>query len=136
MSMKKAAEELLKIADEMEQEASKVTQFVCEGCNHTATLETINSKRKEAAEAAQENGMNVNLGTISVNDKVACPACGESMSYKASEESEKFYFDPEKKEAGKKSEEEEEEEEEKEEMEEEKKASEPIDYDSLERYSS
>jgi Mg-chelatase subunit ChlI len=92
--MKKAAEELLKIADEIEQEAATVTQFVCESCNHTASLASINAKRKTAA---QEVGENVTVSDITVNDKIQCPACDGVMAYKATEASEAYYFDPEKK---------------------------------------
>lgn len=131
MSFKNAAEELLKVADEIEKEASEVTQFVCDNCNHTATLATINSKRREAAEQAEEN---VTVSDITVNDQVACPACDGQMAYKATEESAPYYFDPEKQ-----AEEKEgascEKKDSQEEEEEEKKASEPIDYDSFKRYS-
>ena len=130
MSLKQAAEELLKVADEIEKQAEEVTQFVCEKCNHTATLATINNARTEAA---KEAGENVSVSKISVNDNILCPACGGKMSYTANEESEKFYFDPEKsakeEDAGKKEMK----------MEEEKggcKESKVIDYDSLKRYSS
>lgn len=123
MSLKKTAEELLKIADDIEKEATEVTQFVCDKCNHTATLASINQKRKEAAKAAGEN---VIVADMTVNDTVHCPACDGLMLYQANDPSEAYYFEPDKKA--------EEKEEEKEE--EEKEASEPIDYDSLKRYSS
>lgn len=116
MSLKQAAEELLKIADDIEKEAEGVTYFVCDKCNHTATLASINQKRKEAAENAKES---VTVNDIAVNDTVHCPACEGIMAYRATEASEAYYFDPEKK---------------AEEKEEKKEASEPIDYDSLERY--
>ena len=122
MSLKNAAEELLKVADDIEKEAAETSQFVCDKCNHTATLASINGKRQEVA---KEAGEKVIVADVTVNDTVSCPACEGTMAYKATEESDKFYFDPESKEAG-----------EDEEDEEEKKASEPIDYDSLERYSS
>ena len=126
MSLKQATEELLKIADDIEKEAEKVTMFVCDNCNHTASLASINEKRRKVAEEVEGE---VTVSSITVNDKVHCPACEGTMLYKASEESEAFYFDPEKI-AKKEDEEEEEEEEEKEE----KKASQPIDYDQLTRY--
>lgn len=136
MSMKQAAEELLKIADEIEKDAAEVTEFVCDKCNHTATLASINKKRIEAAEGLEND---VTVAEITVNDKISCPACEGTMSYHPTEASEVYYFDPEK--VAKKEEEKEEEEEKtakKEEKEEEEKAatSDPIDYDSLERYSS
>ena len=123
MSLKKAAEELLKIADDIEKEAEEVTQFVCDKCNHTATLSSINDFRKKAAEKSEDN---VTVSEVTVNDTLQCPACEGIMAYAASEASDAYYFDPEKKAT--------EEEEEEEEEGKEKKASEPIDYDSLERY--
>lgn len=123
MTLKEASEELLKIADDIEKEANEVTEFVCAGCNHTATLAKINAKR---VELAKEAGENVVVSPITVNDKVACPACGETMSYKATEASEKYYFDPEKAAAEEKAPVEEEKK-----PEEKKKASEPVDYDKL-----
>lgn len=144
MSLKQAAEDLLKIADEIEVQADSVTQFVCDKCNHTATLAKINEKRKTAA---KEAGENVTVGSVTVNDQVACPACDDGvMSYVASEESEKFYI--EEKEAAEVTPEEVAEEKketpEEQALEEkgekphkephDKKASEPIDYDSLKRY--
>lgn len=124
MSLKQAADELLKVADEIEKEAEEVTQFICGKCNHTAALATINQMRKEAAESAEEK---VTVAGVTVNDSVQCPACDGHMNYVATETSEPYYFDPDKKEAGEKEEGEEEEEEE-------KTASDPIDYDSLKRY--
>ena len=115
MSMKQAAEELLKIADDIEQEAQEVTNFVCAECNHTATLATINQSRRTAAEQIDEN---VRVADITVNDEIACPACDGVMSYQASDESEKYYIDTKQAD----------------EKEADKTASEPIDYDSLQRY--
>lgn len=127
MSLKEAAEELLKVADEIEAEAEQVTDFVCDTCNHTATLAKINQKRVQAAEEAAA-GADVTVSKVTVNDQVSCPACDDgTMSYQASEASERFYINPEQKEAAKDEEGEEEEE---------KTASEPVDYDSLERYRS
>jgi len=137
MSMKQAAEELLKVADAIDKEAAEVTKFVCNKCNHTATLGSINARRKEAAEAS---GAKVTVADITVNDKLQCPACDGQMTYAETEESAGFYFDPEKTADHKEPESPEDEakeppEEEKEEEEKglEKEAS--IDYDSLQRYS-
>jgi len=91
--MKQAAEELLRIADEIEQDAANVTQFVCQDCNHTATLAKINERRKQAA---TELGENVSVSDITVNDQIACPACNGVMAYSENEESKAYYFDPEK----------------------------------------
>jgi len=150
MSMKQAAEELLKIADELEAQADKVTNFVCDKCNHTATLASINAKRKEAAEGTKEN---YTVNKVSVNDRVSCPACDGIMSYVANEDSKAFYVDEkeaaaeapaatptpaeiteEKKETP--AEQAAEEQGKKLHAEPHKEASEPIDYDSLKRYRS
>ena len=92
MSINKAAEELLKIADEIDQEAAQVTTFVCDTCNHTATMVSINERRKAAAEE-----VNAEAAEITVNDKLACPACDGVMAYQETEASKAYYFDPDKK---------------------------------------
>jgi len=94
MSMKKASEELLKIADELEKDAAGVTQFVCTACNHTATLAKINGMRKEAASA---QGSQIVVADVDVNDKIKCPACQGVMAYKETEASAPYYYDPDKK---------------------------------------
>jgi len=119
MSLKWASEELLKLADDIEKEAKEVTTFVCDKCNHTASLALIEEKRQAAVK-----DKNVTVGSLTIEDKVHCPACEGTMAYKATEASEAYYFDAEKKAQDE------------DEDEEEKKASEPIDYDTLERYSS
>jgi hypothetical protein len=128
MSLKKAAEELLKIADDIEAQAEEVTNFVCANCNHTATLATINVRRKEAAEG---EGEDVIVSNVTVNDNVSCPACGGEMSYQPNEASEQYYVDPQARQA-----EDDEEGEDGEDGEKDKSASGPIDYDSLKKYSS
>lgn len=120
--MKQAAEELLKIADSIEKEAAEVTEFVCDSCNHTATLASINEKRKEAAEQA---GDNVTVSNITVNDTVNCPACDGIMSYRPTEASEEYYIDEDKIAEN---------DDDNDDDDEKKKASEPVDYDSLQRY--
>lgn len=92
MSINKAAAELLKIADEIDQEAAQVTTFVCDSCNHTATMVSINERRKAAAEE-----VNAEATDITVNDKLACPACDGVMAYQETEASAAYYFDPDKK---------------------------------------
>ena len=94
-----AAEKLFEIADAIEKQASEKTFFVCEGCNHTASLETINSSR---AKFAFENQIE-SVASITVEDTIACRACGGDMKYAATEESEKFFIEA----ASKKSEDEE-----------------------------
>lgn len=93
MPMKEAAEELLRIADDIEKDAAEVTQFVCDKCNHTATLASINGKRLELAKTAGEK---VTVAEITVNDKVQCPACDGVMAYRETEASAPYYFDPDK----------------------------------------
>jgi hypothetical protein len=88
-SAKEAAENLMKIADALEKEAHDNTFFVCNQCNHTANLTTINARRSKAA--SENNVKNVNAVTI--NDRVACPACEGTMSYSATEESSKYWVD-------------------------------------------
>jgi len=112
--LKEAAESLLKVADAIEKDAAEVSEFVCEDCNHTATLATINEKRLEAASQSEEE---VKVAEITVNDKINCPACDGVMAFRANEASAPYYIDDSEKTA-----------------EEEKTADEPIDYDSLQRY--
>jgi hypothetical protein len=112
--LKEAAESLLKVADAIEKDAAEVSEFVCDKCNHTATLATINEKRHEAA---SQSGVEVKVADITVNDKINCPACDGAMAFRANEASAPYYIDDSEKTA-----------------ENEKKADEPIDYDSLQRY--
>ena len=104
MSLKKAAEGLLRIAEDIEKDAAEVSQFVCDTCNHTATLATINVKRSEIA---KEAGENVVVAEVTVNDKLHCPACEGFMAYQATEESKPYYAEEltpeEEEEAAKKS---------------------------------
>jgi hypothetical protein len=97
---KKTAEELLKIAEEIEQQAAEVTQLVCDKCNHTSTLAKINDARKKTASDVSEN---IAVSEITVNDKVTCPApgCDGVLSYKATEASAPYYYDPDAKPAEK-----------------------------------
>jgi len=148
---KKTAEELLKIAEEIEQQAAEVTQLVCDKCNHTSTLAKINDARKKTASDVSEN---IAVSEITVNDKVTCPApgCDGVLSYKATEASAPYYYDPDAKPAEKTATKEEEapkeeapkeeapkeeapkEEEPKEEAKEEGKEAKKIDYDMIESY--
>jgi len=86
---KTAAERLLKIANTIEKEASEVTYFICDNCNHTANLETINSTRSKVASSANIE----NVSKVTISDKIACPACSGTMSYVATEDSEKYYVE-------------------------------------------
>ena len=96
MSFQKTAEQLLVLADEIDKDAAEVTEFVCDKCNHTATLAAINGKR---AETAKELGKTASA--VTVNDKIHCPACDGIMSYKVTAASESYYFDPDRKAAKK-----------------------------------
>lgn len=93
MSLKKTAEDLLKVAEAIEQQAADVTTFVCDKCNHTSTLASINAARKTAA---SDVGENVTVSDISVNDKITCPvpSCEGIMAYTETEASAGFYYDP------------------------------------------
>jgi len=89
MDKRIAAERLLEIADAIEKEAFDSTYFICDTCNHTATLATINGKRHKAA--SELNVQNVNV--VTVNEKVACPACEGVMAYTATDESRKYWIE-------------------------------------------
>jgi len=88
-SPKEAAESLMKLADTLESEAMSASYMVCNKCRHTASLSTINGRRLKAA-----SDMSVkNVNTVTVNDKVACPACDGTMSYVATEKSSRYYVE-------------------------------------------
>lgn len=91
MSIKDASDRLIKIAEAMEREALEHTYFVCDECNHTANLATINQRRKQAAEKYEIK----DFDTITVNDSVRCPveACEGMMLYVPTSESSKFYVE-------------------------------------------
>jgi len=95
MSLKQAADELLKVAEAIEQKAAEVSTFVCDKCNHTSTLSNINAARKKMA---SEVGENVTVSDITVNDKIHCPvpSCEGVMAYNETEASAGFYYDPDK----------------------------------------
>ena len=86
---KEAAQRLFDIADAIEKQAAEKTLFVCEGCNHTASLGSINTER---AKFASDNGIS-NVSGISVENTITCKACGGDMKYAATEESEKFFVE-------------------------------------------
>lgn len=87
VNIKATAERLLKIANAIEKEAYDKTYFVCDKCNHTANLATINQRRKVAADQHSIK----KVRTVGVEDKVACPACDGTMIYVATDDSERFY---------------------------------------------
>ncbi|MBD3262626.1 MAG: hypothetical protein GF334_13315 [Candidatus Altiarchaeales archaeon] len=87
--IKTAAEKLLKIADAIEKEAFDCTYFVCQDCNHTANLTSIDTRRKEAAHA---RGIK-HVASLTVDDVIACPACSGDMNYVSNEESDRFWVE-------------------------------------------
>lgn len=88
-TIKVAAQKLLDLAASIEKEASEKTFFVCEGCNHTASLGEINQKRKAVAAS-----MNIDkVADVTVNERISCPACDGEMSYVATEDSSKYYLE-------------------------------------------
>lgn len=95
-NMKLAAEKLFKIADTLEKEAADNTYFVCDGCNHTSSLADINAKR---VMAGKTNNVK-RIASVSVNDKVICPACGDKMAYVPTDMSEKYYVEAESEDVG------------------------------------
>lgn len=97
MDRQATAKRLLKLADVLQKRAEYSAYFVCDTCNHTANLSSINSKRERLA---SEEGNSDILPRVSVNDRVSCPACEGSMSYVATEESGRYIYD-ESKTAGK-----------------------------------
>ena len=86
---KLAAESLLKIADAIEKQASLQSFFVCNKCNHTSNLATINDTRRKVASEHNRNS----VSKITIHDKIACPACAGTMEYVPTEESEKYYIE-------------------------------------------
>ena len=90
-NIKMAAQRLMKLADSIEKEASEKTYFVCDCCNHTASLSDINQKRSSVAK-----GMGIeHVASVTVDDKISCPACDGKMSYVATEDSMKYYMEAE-----------------------------------------
>jgi hypothetical protein len=88
-SPKEAAESLMKLADTLENEAMNASFMVCKKCRHTASLSTINGRRLKAASEMSVK----NVNTVTVNDKVACPACSGTMSYVPTDKSSRYYVE-------------------------------------------
>lgn len=88
--IKKASEELLRIADEIEKEASEKIFFACNLCDHKSNLATIDAARRAASEANSDSLTTVVVASISVEDSLYCPQCDGVMKYAATEESEKY----------------------------------------------
>jgi hypothetical protein len=93
LDMSKIASEMLRVADAIEKEAAEKTYFVCDRCNHTANIASIDKVRSKVA---SESGIKT-VSPVSVNDTVACPVieCGGTMHYAATDESDKYYIDVE-----------------------------------------
>jgi len=85
---KQAADRLLKIADELEKAASLNTFYICNACSHTSSLANINDRRTKVA---SEGGFD-KVSKVTIQDKVACPACQGVMEYVPTEDSEKYYI--------------------------------------------
>lgn len=88
-NLKEAAENLLNVANALEKEAFDRTFFVCNKCNHTASLTSINAKRNKVA---KEMGVK-NVNTMTVNERVSCPACDGVLEYVPTDESSKYYVE-------------------------------------------
>lgn len=90
-----AAQQLQKIAEDLEREAAEQTVFACLSCGHSTNLQEMNASiRKSAASFSTEKlaSFNIESALVTVNDQVRCPACKTgTMSYLASAESERFY---------------------------------------------
>lgn len=88
MDLKETAKRLLKLADQIEKEASENSYFVCDHCNHTASLAEINDRRVKLA-STEDPEMEVQR--VTVNDRVKCAACEGIMAYVPSDDSERYY---------------------------------------------
>jgi hypothetical protein len=92
MSREKIAQGLLDVAEAFERQTAEVTSFACNKCGHTTTLARINDVRSKVASEAASN---IVVDTITVNDKVSCPApdCGGILAYSETETSKEYYYD-------------------------------------------
>jgi hypothetical protein len=88
MDLKDTAKRLLKLADQIEREASDNSYFVCDNCNHTASLSEINDRR---IKLASEEDPDLEVQAVTVNDRVKCAACEGIMVYVPSDDSERYY---------------------------------------------
>ena len=89
MDLQETAKKLLKMADQIEKDASDKTVFICSHCNHTASLTEINQRRTKLA------GDQFSVKPVTINDKVYCgaPGCDGKMAYVATDSSDKFYVE-------------------------------------------
>ena len=86
---KTAADKLLQIADVLEKHAHENAFFVCDMCNHTASLSTINVRRKQAAEK-----LDMEIGSpVGIDDKTGCAVagCDGTMKYVETDESSRYF---------------------------------------------
>lgn len=92
MDLKEQANKLIKLAEQIEKEASEYAFFICANCNHTASLKDINARR---AKIASMEDPEMTVKPVTVNDKISCPVveCGGTMSYVATDESDKYYVE-------------------------------------------
>lgn len=89
MDLQETAKKLIKMADQIEKDASDKSIFICSECNHTASLTDINDRRTKLA------GDQYEVKPVTINDKVFCPVpeCKGTMSYIATDESQNFYVE-------------------------------------------
>jgi hypothetical protein len=91
-----AAQQLQKLAEDLEKEAAEQTVFACLSCGHSSNLQEMNASiRKRASSFSSEKlaSFNLEAALVTVNDQVRCPTCKTgTMSYLASAESERFYI--------------------------------------------
>jgi hypothetical protein len=99
MDFKKTAQDLLKLAEKIEKEASDNSYFICSQCNHTATLTQVNDRRVMIA--SQENP-EMTVKKVTINDTIRCgvPGCEGKMTYCASDESNRYYLEEKKADEG------------------------------------
>lgn len=92
MDLKEQANKLIKLAEQIEKEASEYAFFICANCNHTASLKDINERRSKIA--SQEDP-EMTVKPVTVNDTISCPVvgCEGNMTYVATDESDKYYVE-------------------------------------------
>jgi hypothetical protein len=90
-NLKQASDELLKVAAQLDKEASEKTIFVCNTCGHTASLASVNACRVKMASSNKIE----KVKAVTVEDKISCGAvdCSGVMSYTPTQESERYYVE-------------------------------------------
>jgi hypothetical protein len=89
MDLQETAKKIVKIAEQIEKEASDKSILICSECTHTASLTQINERRAKLA------GDNYSVKPVTINEKVNCPVlgCPGIMSYFPTDASENFYVE-------------------------------------------